>query len=114
LRDIPESDRRTRGERLRADVRQKITAMLSPDQQKTYAEIVAAETGRSGSATGRVYVLGSDGKPQEVRLRLGLTDGNATEVTGGNLNAGTEVIVGNVDRGSAAARPSGGAPRLPF
>ena len=41
LREVPEADRRTRGERLRADVRQKINAMLNTDQQKLYAEIVA-------------------------------------------------------------------------
>ncbi len=114
LRDIPEADRRARSERLRADVRQKINAMLTPEQQKQYAEIVAAETGRGGSTSGRVYVLGPDNKPQEVRLRLGLTDGNATEAAGGELKEGAEVIVGNVDRGATAARPSGSAPRLPF
>jgi HlyD family secretion protein len=114
LREIPEADRRARAERLRGDVRQKINAMLSPEQQKKYADIVAAETGRGGSTSGRVYVVGSDGKPTEVRLRPGLTDGNATEVAGGELKDGAEVIVGNVDRGTAAPRPSGGAPRLPF
>lgn len=114
LREVPESDRRARAERLRADVRQKISAMLTPEQQKRYADIVAAETGRGGSASGRVYVVGADGAPREVRLRLGLTDGNATEVVGGEPAEGTEVIVGNVDRGAPAPRPSGSAPRLPF
>jgi HlyD family secretion protein len=113
LREVPESDRRARGERLRADGRQKIHAMLNPEQQKKYAEIVAAETGRGGSTAGRVYVIGADGRPQEVRLRLGLTDGNATEVVAGELKEGVEVIVGNVER-TPAPRPSGSAPRLPF
>jgi HlyD family secretion protein len=75
---------------------------------------VAAETGRGGSASGRAFVVGTDGTPQEVRLRLGLTDGNATEVTGGELKEGAEVIVGNVERPAASPRPSGSAPRLPF
>jgi HlyD family secretion protein len=114
LRDVPESDRRARGERIRGDVRQKINAMLTPDQQKQYADIVAAETGRGGSTAGRVYIVGADGKPQEVRVRLGLTDGNATEVTGGELKEGAEVIVGNVERSAGTQRPAGSAPRLPF
>ena len=48
----------------------------------------------------------------EVRVRTGLTDGNATEITG-ELAEGAEVIVGTTAL-SAAPRPSGGAPRLPF
>jgi HlyD family secretion protein len=112
LRDLPESDRRQRGERARADVRQKIIAILNPEQQQKYAEIVAAETGRgSAGGSGRVYVL-KDGAPVEVRVRTGLTDGNATEVAG-DLADGAEVIVGTTAL-AAAPRPSGGAPRLPF
>ena len=113
LREVPEADRRTRGERLRAEVRQKINAMLNADQQKLYAEIVAGETGRVVSGSGRVYVPGADGKPAEVRLRLGLTDGNSTEVVSGDVKEGTDVIVGTVAAG-AAKSPSGSAPRLPF
>jgi HlyD family secretion protein len=114
LRDVPEADRRTRGERFRGDVRQKIGAMLNPEQQKKYADIVAAETGRGSATVGRVYTVGADGKPQEVRLRLGLTDGNATEMVGGDLAEGASVIVGNVDGNAQAARAGSSAPRLPF
>ncbi len=39
-------------------------------------------------------------------MRLGLTDGNATEVVGGDLKEGAEVIVGNVERSAQAPRPS--------
>ncbi len=114
LRDLSEADRRARGERLRGDARQKINAMLNPEQQKRYAEIVATETGRGTTSSGRVYLVGGDGTPKEVPLRLGLSDGNATEVVGGELKDGDEVIVGNVDRNAQAPRPSGAAPRLPF
>jgi tetratricopeptide (TPR) repeat protein len=92
LREVPEADRRTRGERLRAEVRQKINAMLNADQQRLYAEIVANETGRVVSGSGRVFVVGPDGKPGEVKLRLGLTDGNSTEVVSGDVKEGTDVI----------------------
>lgn len=113
LREVPEADRRTRGERLRAEARQKINSMLNADQQKAYAEIVAAETGRVAAGSGRVYVAGPDGRPAEVKLRLGLTDGNATEVVGGDVKDGTEVIVGTV-AANAPKSPAGSAPRLPF
>ncbi|MEO6565871.1 MAG: hypothetical protein ABIO63_07530, partial [Casimicrobiaceae bacterium] len=114
LREVPEADRRVRGERIRADVRQKINSMLNDEQKKQYAEIVASETGRAPTGSGRVFVT-AESKPVEVRLRLGLTDGNATEVVSGDVKEGTEVIVGTATPGGAAkSGPAGGAPRLPF
>jgi len=112
LRELPEADRRTRGERLRGDMRQKIGAMLNPEQQKKYTEIVAAETGRSGGAAGRVWV-DDRGTPKEIPLRLGLTDGNATEVVSGAVTEGMEVIVGSAVPATASRAPSG-APRFAF
>ena len=53
LRDVPEANRRQRGERLRAEVRQKINAMLNAEQQKRYAEIVASDTGRAAARRAR-------------------------------------------------------------
>ncbi len=49
-----------------ATIRQKIGAMLNPEQQRRYAEIVAAETGRGSTTSGRVYVIGSADRPVEV------------------------------------------------
>jgi HlyD family secretion protein len=117
LRDVPEANRRQRGDRLRADLRQRINAMLSAEQQKRYAEIVASDTGRQGGAsgTGRVYVP-ADAGIKEVQLRTGLTDGTATEVVGGELKEGDAVIVGTVQAANGPTPRSGGgsAPRLPF
>jgi HlyD family secretion protein len=98
---------------MRAEVRQKINAILNAEQQKRYAEVVASETGRAGAGgAGRVYTL-VDGKPTEVSIRTGLSDGNATEVVSGPLKEGDEVIVGT--QLPAAGAPKGGtAPRLPF
>ncbi|MEO8485087.1 MAG: efflux RND transporter periplasmic adaptor subunit [Betaproteobacteria bacterium] len=112
LRDLNDADRRQRGERMRAEVRQKINAILNADQQKRYAEVVASETGRSTAGSGRVYTL-VDGKPAEVAMRTGLTDGNATEVVSGPLKEGDEVIVGT-QIPNASAPKAGASPRLPF
>ncbi len=43
---------------------------------------------------GRIWVLGSDGKPAPVEIALGLSDGSSTEVLRGDLKEGQEVIVG--------------------
>ena len=52
------------------------------------------------AARAHVWVL-EDGEPREVELRLGLSDGRSTEVLGGALEAGAQVVVG-------LAKPRGG------
>jgi HlyD family secretion protein len=42
---------------------------------------------------GRVWVLSPEGKPTPVSITLGITDGTSSEVIGGNLQEGTEVII---------------------
>ncbi len=47
---------------------------------------------RSGGAGGTVYVL-DNGRPRAVRVALGITDNRLTEIVGGELKAGDQVIV---------------------
>jgi HlyD family secretion protein len=68
--------------------------------------------------TRAVWVLGADGQPQARRIKIGLTDGAATEVVEGNLQEGEMVIIGQTV--TSASKPSsspapgfGGAPRTP-
>ncbi|HJR05871.1 MAG TPA: efflux RND transporter periplasmic adaptor subunit [Pyrinomonadaceae bacterium] len=69
--------------------------------------------------TRRVWVLGQDGQPQPRRIKVGLTDGAATEVLEGDLREGEIVVTGqNVSgatkpqtTGQTAAPGFGGAPR---
>jgi HlyD family secretion protein len=63
-----------------------------------------------------VWVLGADGKPQSRRIKVGLTDGAATEVVEGNLQEGEMVITGQTLSSSTTqtnqtTAPLGGAPR---
>jgi HlyD family secretion protein len=59
---------------------------------------------------GRVYLLGSDGTPQPVPVRLGATDGSYTEVIRGDLQEGAAIIIGG-SRPGAAADSNGSNPR---
>jgi HlyD family secretion protein len=68
--------------------------------------------------TRRVWVLGQDGQPQPRRIKVGLTDGAATEVLEGDLREGEVVITGQNVSGTSRAQTSqtpapgfGGAPR---
>jgi HlyD family secretion protein len=66
--------------------------------------------------TRMVWVLGADGKPQSRRIKVGLSDGAATEVVEGNLQEGEMVIIGQTLSSANKAQtntaaPLGGAPR---
>ena len=118
VRELPEAERARASERNRADIREKITAILTDGQKKKYAEIVAEQAGRTPTR-GRVWVTGDDGKPKAVTLRLGLSDGSATEVVSGELKEGQEVLLGTVtagQKGAAPGTPAGAprGPRMPF
>jgi HlyD family secretion protein len=47
-----------------------------------------------------VWVLGQDGKPQSRRIKVGLSDGSATEVVEGELKEGDMVITGQTISGA--------------
>jgi HlyD family secretion protein len=49
-----------------------------------------------------IWVLGQDGKPQSRRIKVGLTDGSATEVVEGNLQEGETVITGQTISSNSA------------
>ncbi|HEU4795411.1 MAG TPA: efflux RND transporter periplasmic adaptor subunit, partial [Pyrinomonadaceae bacterium] len=64
-----------------------------------------------------VWVMDQDGKPQPRRIKVGLSDGAATEVVEGNLNEGDMVITGQTVTGSSSSSQStppgfGNAPRV--
>jgi HlyD family secretion protein len=74
--------------------------------------------GGSGDASGppldrkTIYVM-RDGKPQAVRLRIGITDGTDTEIVEGDLKEGDLVITSASGAGTAAASSGssrGGSP----
>jgi len=68
------------------------------------------ERGEGPGIPGRIWVL-REGKPAPVNVRLGVSDGKATEMLKGDLQAGQEIILG-VEEGSLnkvvkPARPFG-------
>ncbi|URW75670.1 efflux RND transporter periplasmic adaptor subunit [Sphingomonas donggukensis] len=73
-----------------------------------------ATVGRGAQQT--VYVKGADGTPQAIQITTGDTNGSMTEVTGGGLKAGMEVITGQLSSdgkggGGARSGASGGGQR---
>jgi HlyD family secretion protein len=113
---LSEEERRAAMRRFRRDLQEKIAAALDSGRREKYEAIIAeARQGnaRPDSGTpGRVYVLGADGAPASVALRLGVTDGSHTEVLAGDVSEGTGVIVGGGPR-AQAAEPAPSRPRGP-
>jgi len=107
-----QNERRQQAERLRAESRARIAEILNPEQRRRYEEMTAARSA-GGASSGRVWILGENGKPKPLNVRVGLTDGTHGEVLSGELTEGMEVIVGIADAGKGRAQPASG-PRFGF
>ncbi|MBL8769912.1 MAG: efflux RND transporter periplasmic adaptor subunit [Phenylobacterium sp.] len=88
-----------------------LTPQLRPDQRTKLAallETLAEGRGRAaGMRGGTVYVL-RDGKPTPIPVRVGATDGTATEIVSRQLKPGDQVIVGGGPKPPARLGPPGG------
>jgi HlyD family secretion protein len=114
LRDLPEEQRGKAAQAARAELRAKVEEILKPEQRPRYAELAAELAGRSSQpARGRVWVL-DNGKPKAIDVRIGLTDGTATEVSGDGVVEGTEVIVGVQGAAGSSPAQKGAPPRMFF
>lgn len=70
------------------------------------------EKGSSGGfGSGKVFVL-RDGKPQLLKVKVGITDGKLTEVVSDELKAGDQVITGNAQADSQLSGSAIRAPRM--
>lgn len=113
-RDLPEEQRGKALAAARNESRARIEDILKPEQKARYAELVAEQAGRAGTSTrGRVWVL-ADGKPKAIEVRVGLTDGTATEIAGEGIEEGAEVLIGTLGASSGPAPTKGGPPRMFF
>ena len=89
-------------------LRAQIEGILRAEQKPAYERLLRELGARGAAAAGRVW-LPAPGAPRPVELRLGLSDGTSTEVLGGELAEGAEVIVGLVP---GAERNGSGLPRM--
>jgi HlyD family secretion protein len=116
LQQVPEEQRRAHTRRILGDMRARIREILTPTQQLTFDATASARSRTTAGTSGRVFIVGEDGKPKAVPLTLGISDGTATEILRGELREGQDVIVGSAATTSRA--PAGGSssqpPRLRF
>ena len=100
--------RRQQAQAARQRLQSRLNAVLTPDQRARLAS--ARGTRGQGGAAGTVYVVEGDAAPRAISIRTGLTDGNVTEVIGGDLTAEMQVVVGAERAGAAPARAATARP----
>jgi HlyD family secretion protein len=101
-------DAATRREQLREarkEFEDRIAAVLTAEQQPKFDAIRKRFSPSARGQTAHVFVLGKDGEPQLVTIRIGASDGGLTEVLSGPLAPGQEVIIGGGPTADAASRP---------
>ena len=81
-----------------------ITGALMPRRRRSGGADKTATVNAGGSQT--VYIKGADGKPQPVKVTIGASDGTMTEVTGGDLQPGMQVITGQLAAGATSSGSS--------
>jgi HlyD family secretion protein len=81
-----------------------LAGVLEPAQTARLEQIMSQQPGRGGRGGGRgagedapqpgaVWVRGTDGRLHERRVMIGLSDGAFTQITGGELEDGDEVVI---------------------
>lgn len=106
--ETPE-DRRRQVSKLRAERESRIAAILNDEQRERYADLIAESRTVS---RGRVWTLDERGAPKAINVRLGLTDGTYTELVGGGLTEGAELIVGTAAANNGRGSRGGSSPRF--
>ena len=85
-----------------------IASAIMPRGPRGAATTRTATTGRGAQQT--VYVLDAKGFPQAVSVTTGDSNGSLTEVIGGDLKAGQQVITGRMSADASAGSGSGRPP----
>jgi len=80
---------------------------FKPAEAKDKSDLTLDKRGIKGP---KVWILEKD-KPKSVKVTIGLSDGNYTEISGGEIKEGQEIITDNLN--GKKNNGSSGAPRLP-
>ncbi|MGQ0677257.1 MAG: efflux RND transporter periplasmic adaptor subunit [Rhodospirillales bacterium] len=104
--------RRARAVALRRNIGQRVAQALTDEQRPRFRELQQART--AASTAGQVWVLGPGGKPEAIAVRLGIGDGAFTEMVGGPLKPGQELLIGGGPKTPAASAAAPGGLRLGF
>lgn len=81
--------------KLRAGMRPRIAALLTPEQQAEYKKM-RSRPSQNRTRRGIVWVLDDAGNPQQISVVYGISDGTSSEIVSGDLKPGQKIIVGDL------------------
>jgi HlyD family secretion protein len=112
LRFTPQTTDAAQTRRGNNNGRRRNAAQQQPDganaQQGARPQFARASEPVLPGQTRRVWVMGADGKPEPRRIKVGLSDGSATEVVEGDLREGDVIVTGQNVTSSASSGAQGG------
>nr|WP_129793228.1 efflux RND transporter periplasmic adaptor subunit [Sphingosinicella sp. CPCC 101087] len=85
-----------------------VTSVLVPRRGFRGGNRPEREVGIGRGSRQTVYVLGADGNPEPVQVVVGETNGSVTEIVGGELREGMEVITARLAAGQTQQKAAGG------
>ena len=109
---LSEEERRASFRAARSEMMAKVSAALDPERRAKFEAMMQEGRPAQAGQPGRVYVLDAAGQPKPVAITIGPTDGAFTQLLGGDLKEGAELVVGGGPRPVAAA-PAGPPTRGP-
>src|SRR5438876_1049830 len=95
---VAKAERRSQQQNIQDAAREKIMELLTKEQRARFEPSMVDQPAARRERSGSVWVLGPDGEPKAIIVRLGLADANATEILEGELSEGQQVIVGSTER----------------
>src|SRR5262245_36140845 len=95
---VAKAERRSQQQNIRDAAREKILELLTKEQRARFEPSMVDQPSARRERSANVWVLGPDGEPKAVTVRLGLADANATEILEAELREGQQVIVGSTER----------------
>ena len=99
---------KAKSKELRIATRVKIRSLLTEEQKKKYEQMdQRPESSQAPAQVFKIWVPTPEGKPVQVDITTGISDGSYTEVTSGDLKDGQEVILevaGGNNKGGASSQ----------
>jgi HlyD family secretion protein len=89
----PREEIRMARDKVKRRIQDGIRAMLNPEQLEKYRRLSSSRAANP-IVPGEIWVLDDQGKPRKMPVRIGIDDGDYSEIVQGDVTADQEVLVG--------------------